>query len=136
MSLYTSFLIVSMSILPPPLYKFWSGTCSLKSLSYLYLRNRRSMILVIGEYKINCQNESSDVADHCRQYALSDSKVREYQVIILLEFSYIGFLSILHLIINILLLRRNDIISKLISICYFLLRDKGVREIFQVFLCL
>ena len=84
------------------------------------------MILVIGEYKINCQNESSDVADHCRQYALSDSKVREYQVIILLEFSYIGFLSILHLIINILLLRRNDIISKLISICYFLLRDKGV----------
>ena len=48
------------------------------------------MILAIGEYKINCQNDSSDVADHCRQYALSDSKVREYQVIILLGFSYIG----------------------------------------------
>ena len=34
-----------------------------------------------GEYKANCQNQTSEVADHCRVYALSDPKVKEFQVL-------------------------------------------------------
>ena len=32
-----------------------------------------------GEYKSNCQNIFSKVADHCRAFALSDPKCKEYQ---------------------------------------------------------
>ena len=33
-----------------------------------------------GEYKSNCKDLSSEIADHCRAYALSDPKVKEFQL--------------------------------------------------------
>ena len=33
-----------------------------------------------GEYKSNCRYKTSEIADHCRAFALSDPNVKEFQL--------------------------------------------------------